>query len=456
MPRRLDVTVMRRMARYMQASDNAHTVSSISLARDGTLLFGLKIVGITLGLAMQVVLARLLGKQSFGLFATAFNAAMLLSLLGSIGIPFAAYRFLPAYLSKGEIGLASGFIRMSWLSTLAGGAAGAVILLAFAVHLASQGNADDAEICALAALVVPFLVAAQTASLLLQALKRPLHADVPFQILRPIIVIVCVLAVASFSAVHLNEIVSMLIVVVASAIALSVLVGSLRRAIPVATQPSCNRMEARIWLKSGFVMLLLVGGAALTERLDVMLIAGLANAADAGVYSVVARVAQVLSLASAAVAARAAPLLAERLAQGDIMGVQWIAVATSLTAVGLAAGTGLAVLSVSGFLLDLFGPGFEAGQPALLILLGGHTILATAAAAAPLLIVSGKEWKVAAVFALSVAVNVILNTVLVPRFGMQGAAAATTTAMTLSAVGTISLVRLELGRLGATALKGAT
>jgi O-antigen/teichoic acid export membrane protein len=155
-------------------------------------------------------------------------------------------------------------------------------------------------------------------------------------------------------------------------------------------------------------------------------------------------VAQVLSLASAAVATRATPLLAERLASGDISGAQRIAVAASLTAFALAAGTGLSVLSVSGFLLGLFGPGYVSGQRALLILIAGHTILAAAASAAPLLIASGKEWKIATIMAVSIAANVALNIALIPRLGMQGAAFATAIAMALSAVGTLALVRLDL------------
>jgi O-antigen/teichoic acid export membrane protein len=73
-------------------------------------------------------------------------------------------------------------------------------------------------------------------------------------------------------------------------------------------------------------------------------------------------------------------------------------------------------------LLMLFGEGFEAGYPLLLALMLGVVLRASIGPAETLLTMSGHQKICAGVFAATLAVNVGLNLVLIPRWGLWGAA----------------------------------
>lgn len=93
-----------------------------------------------------------------------------------------------------------------------------------------------------------------------------------------------------------------------------------------------------------------------------------------------------------------------------------------------------AVILLAGYpLLRLFGPAFTAGYPLLFILIIGVIARASVGPAESLLNMSGKQNICALLYAVTLAVNVILNLVLIPRFGLTGAAISTAIAMLMEA-----------------------
>jgi len=419
--------------------------SELGIAPTGALLFVIKILGCGLGLLMQLLLARLLGFEAFGIFITAFNAAIVLAIFASGGIAGATARFLPRYLALGQDALARGFLKGANVITVSGGALGALALLCVSAWLANKGDLELAKAAAVATPLVVVLAASQTAAALLQALERPLQSDVPALFVRPVLVIAAALTLAHPAISWLDGTSAMLVMLLASTIALLLASWWVANAVRSLGLPRTGVMNLRTWLTSGFVMILIISGAALQERLDTMFIAGLTNTADAGIYSVAARFAQIISLAPAGVAARAAPLLAQNWSRGDREAFVRVATASLYTSVGLAFGFGLLLSAAGGLLLKAFGAPFEAGLPALQLLVVAHVVLAVAGGIAPMLVASGREGKAAALLGLSVCLNAVLNLVLIPRLGMLGAAIATTLAMSAESFTFAELARRDLG-----------
>jgi O-antigen/teichoic acid export membrane protein len=105
----------------------------------------------------------------------------------------------------------------------------------------------------------------------------------------------------------------------------------------------------------------------------------------------------------------------------------------------------IVLLVVGKPMLMLFGPGFDAGYPLLFLLTGGVVARAAVGPAESLLTMSGNENICAAVYAATLALNVLLSVMLIPALGLWGAAIATASAMVFEAV-TLSLtVRVKLG-----------
>ncbi len=86
---------------------------------------------------------------------------------------------------------------------------------------------------------------------------------------------------------------------------------------------------------------------------------------------------------------------------------------------------GAFVVVFGGWVLGLFGQPFIVALPCLYIFIFGHVVSAMAGSVGLLLSMTGHHNEVALVTGISVVLNVALNLLLVPHYGIEGAAAAT-------------------------------
>ena len=96
-------------------------------------------------------------------------------------------------------------------------------------------------------------------------------------------------------------------------------------------------------------------------------------------------------------------------------------------------------------LLMLFGANFADGYPLLFILSAGLLVRASIGPAETLLTMAGQQGISAVVYTATFVLSVTLNVVLIPRFGLTGAASATALALVAE---TIALYTITATRLG--------
>jgi O-antigen/teichoic acid export membrane protein len=106
---------------------------------------------------------------------------------------------------------------------------------------------------------------------------------------------------------------------------------------------------------------------------------------------------------------------------------------------------GLVVLLVGKPMLTLFGPGFEAGYTLLFMLVAGVVARSAVGPAESLLTMSGNQNICAMVYAGTLALNIAISVVLIPLFGLWGAAAGTAIAMVFEACALSFTVWRRLG-----------
>lgn len=106
---------------------------------------------------------------------------------------------------------------------------------------------------------------------------------------------------------------------------------------------------------------------------------------------------------------------------------------------------GAALLAVAPLIPVMFGQAFAGALPALAILIVASSALALYNAFDPLLSAYGATVALAKVFALAVSVKVILSWLLIPQWGISGAAFSTVCAYTVCALFTMFLVQRKTG-----------
>ena len=95
---------------------------------------------------------------------------------------------------------------------------------------------------------------------------------------------------------------------------------------------------------------------------------------------------------------------------------------------------GLVMLAAGQFLLGMFGPGFTSGYTVMVILFFGILAKASVGPGEVLLTMAGQQMLCVKLYAVALAVNIGLNILLLPLYGIEGAALAAAGAMAVEAV----------------------
>lgn len=406
--------------------------------------FGIRIVGTVLAYLSILALARWMGAAEYGVYTYALAWVYLLVMPAGLGLPAASVRFLPEYLARGAAALVRGFLARSVWLTLLTSATIAVLGIAV-VQLQLDRISPPYHLSLVIALAgLPVIALLVLGSQIGRSFGWVKTAYSPSQIWHPLVVLIIagMLAVTGNPpAARFMVLVSMAVaaacVLVQGAIYLRRLAPSLRHVVPA--------NDHRAWLRVALPLLLIDGFTALINYSDLLMIGLFAGPAAVAYYAAASRTAALVDFFFGSVNALSGPRMAELYAQGRKEELQvllsgiapWITWPPMVIA---------AVLSLAGsVLLRLFGHGFEGAWMALVLLAFANLVSSVTGPSALLLNVTGHQDTSAKVFGAAAVVNVALNAVFIPRFGLTGAALATTIAITTSNLALVILAQRKLG-----------
>lgn len=407
----------------------------------GVTAMGLKGAAVIVGFGMQVILARTLGAEGLGVYATFLALATVLSVTGGLGMPMASVRFLPVHAATRDHARMRGFLHRALRLTVVSSAIIGGALVSVALILPSL-RALAAEAVA-AALLVPILAFGVLAMGVLQAMGQPLRADLLLNIARPLFIAALVLG--SAAAGWRSPALALALTSLGGLLALAAAAAAARRALALPAEGPRDETDRRAWIAAGITYVLAMVVTALIERLDIILLGVIAGADHAGIYSVASRLAVTVGLATAAVAGLVVPVQARQAQAGDREGLQRTAARALALGLSLALMTALLLGGASPWLLPAFGPDFTAAATPLFILLLGQVGIAAIGNASGLLAVAGHNRALVSVALAAVILDIVLCLVLVPLYGPAGAAVATAVTLLAQALGHAAMVRRLLG-----------
>jgi O-antigen/teichoic acid export membrane protein len=139
-----------------------------------------------------------------------------------------------------------------------------------------------------------------------------------------------------------------------------------------------------------------------------------------------------------------APQFAALHAAGDAAGLKRVAQRSAFWTRAIAVPALLVLLTVPDLILQVFGPQFKEGAWALRILAVGQFVNLATGPVGIILLMTGNEKIMRNNIAVSAALNLIGNLVLVPTYGAIGAAASTATALVFMNIVSWAAVRNKL------------
>lgn len=394
----------------------------------------------------EVVLARVLGKQHYGVYVYATTIAGMLLLVARLGQDMALLRFVSTYVVKGEWQLLRGLLRFTQLSVVFLGAllCAIVVVVAIAGYILNEGGELQSTLL-IAALMVPISALGYVYQFANRAFKRVVLALLPLNVLAPLLLAAIVLVADSVPGVALDARHAAGANAVAVVAAVLSALTFYRHVRPMPIQSATPQYNIREWLGVAVTMFFISGTYQITSQTDTVMLGAMINTDTAGLYNVATRVAMIAAFPLFVTNIIGAPMISELYASGKTEDLQRML--RSIVRITAMATLGIAlVLLVSGsWILLLFGGDFTAGYPALLLLVMGQLFNTLSGASGHLLTQTGHHRAAAAIMASAALINVLLNFLLIPMFGMVGAALATTFSLICWNVGMVIYARRSLG-----------
>jgi O-antigen/teichoic acid export membrane protein len=199
------------------------------------------------------------------------------------------------------------------------------------------------------------------------------------------------------------------------------------------------------WLRYSLPLFLVDGIGFLLTNADVVVVGLYLPPDQVGIYFAAAKTIVLVQFVYFSIKAAAGPRFSALLAEGDMVTLSSFAVQTTRWAFWPSLAVGLSALAAGHLLLSLFGPAFTAGYSLMAILFCGILAKAMVGPGEVLLSMAGRQKICVLVYAATLSMSILLYTLLIPRFGLTGAAAAAALAMMIEAILLHVAVRRTLG-----------
>ena len=384
---------------------------------------------------LRIVLGKELGPEGLGIYTLAFTIYLFGMQFAAFGIGSALTKYVAEFL--GDRVAIRNYVSSGMTSSIITGALMGVVLFFLAPFIAvSFFRVPELELLIqLTAVCYPFIAIQKAVLGTLNGFRR-MHLYAFLNIIQNVgIVAASVTLVLPFGAGVTGAVIGF--------VGPTVLISTL---CPVLIR-ECIGLDTSLWNTPalcattvfGFYVVLGNSISFLNTQVSSILIGYYMNPTEVGVYAVAVLLAQTLTLIPSAVQRVTAPVTATLYKKGDIKGIKRIYYSTLKKTFLLSAGSAT-LIAVFGpdIILLLFSEEYLVSYVPLLILLLGYTIGASFIAVGSTLASIGKVHIPFRVGSISGILNLMLTVVLIPNFGINGAALAT--AVTLIADFGINIV----------------
>ena len=406
--------------------------------------FAVRVVSAGLAYISQMLLARWMGGFEYGIFVVVWTLVITLGVVFAFGLEQSVITLLRKYALDGDHGAARGLIFAGRLFTFlvsATIAAAGCTLLWLRPDLVSDYRLVPIFV---AAVCLPIYTVSEVQDGIAVAQGWPDLALYPTFIARPGIIL-ALLALVVALGIEPKATTACWAAVIATWGATAAQTVAIGRRLAAVLPPGPRRYDVAEWLRLSAPMALVDGFLVLLNSIDILLVGRFAEPDRVAIYFATVKTLVLVHFVHYAAKVASANRFASLWhadARADLAVfvrrlVKWTFLASLVMAV--------AVLLVGRPLLALFGPGFTEGFPILFVLVLGVLARSSVGPAETLLSMAGQQASAALVYGLTLAVCLVLNSILIPIYGIWGAATGTTAAMVFESFVLAAVVRRRLG-----------
>lgn len=390
--------------------------------------FAIKIASTLFKFIWAIVLARLLGTSSFGLFTFALTVVYILSIPSSLGLRWLLVREVAIYRANEDYTLLKGLLKWSNKAVLISSMG--ITLFVLIGTLLIDKTLLTTMVLALAALPLLSLKTLRIATM--QGFKYIALAELPEGVAEPLIFL-CLIAASHWyfnGDINVNIILfAFLLSVLSTYILGGILVAKIT---PNSVQEATPIYQPHQWLTTALPFMFMGGLQIINARADILMLKYLRNTDDVAIYSSVDRGVALIVFFLGAVGTVLAPSVADIYARGEIERLQSLITKSTRSIVIVAIPIAIVFMLIGKQFLLLFGADFVRGYPALIILCIAQLFSAASGSVGVVLNMTGNEKYTAINVGINAITNIFLNMFCIPRWGVSGAALSTAATIIIS------------------------
>jgi O-antigen/teichoic acid export membrane protein len=397
-------------------------VKAVDLRRSIT-GFLVQVGGKALALLSVVIMTHALSQADYGIFAYARSWVMVLGPIATLGLGYAAYRFLPEYKTSGRFSDANGYLWASVvLSTVASVViAGAVPLLKLmGIH---PFPAIYEEATSIVLWITPMIALMQVLRFLAQTVGQIGYSFVPYYVFVPLVQCAAMGVAIWLGGLTLGE--AVVIFFFAHVVSLVAAWAAAVRAWRLHIGFRRPTFHLKPWLGVALPLTISSIAMVINQQADLIVVGSFLRAEDAALYSIGMSLSLLVSMMCLSVSAVFVPKISANVTSGNWPAALKILHKSALLFFFPALGMVLFFLIFGHPFLRLFGPDYEAAYAVVCLLSLSEMTVAASEPSGHLLNVSGHHKANTMLVVVGAIANVALNLVLTPRYGIVGASTAT-------------------------------
>ncbi|MDR6819599.1 O-antigen/teichoic acid export membrane protein [Neorhizobium sp. 2083] len=412
--------------------------------RRALIAFVIRVASAAIAFVSQIVLARLMGEFEYGIFAFVWVLVVLAGNLSCLGFHTSVIRFLHQHKARGEVATVRGLnlaVRLVALISASTVAGLGFLFLNFYGHTVEPYYLVPVS---LAFFTMPMIALGDVLDGTARSNGWTATALSPTYLIRPTLILAFMLAALWFGAPH-TAVTAMEAALLATYV--TTLSQLLRLTLRLRRLYGKGPMQFEIgaWFRYSLPLFLVDGIGFLLTNADVVVVGLYLPPDQVGIYYAAAKTIVLVQFVYFSIKAAAGPRFSAIMAEEDMTALASFAGQTVRWSFWPSLAVGLAALASGELLLSLFGSAFTAGYWLMAILFCGILAKSMVGPGEVLLSMAGRQKLCVLLYAVTLSASIGLNIVLIPRFGLTGAAMATASAMMIEAILLHIAVRRTLG-----------
>ncbi|MBI5675673.1 MAG: flippase [Nitrospirae bacterium] len=393
-------------------------------AKGSAIAFILKISSAGLGFVNQVILARILGAGGVGEFLLAMTVVRISVHIAKFGMEETMMKFIPLYIDQRDDSRLKGTISFSIKFCLLVSAIFMLLILLLSKFISVNIFHSEVllKLMPVIVMMIPVWAVRDLIGGILRGYKDAFRALIPEYLISPFFRIVIFLILTLQGVSSLYAVIAFLAGEILSlAVSIMFLKNVLQKLSPV--KKACDKKKV---LDVAHTIVFTSMSILLYTQADIWILGMFKSTEIVGIYGVAAKLVLLVYFPIMAFAAVIPSLISVIHTSGDIKELKRVVSESSRWILSLSMPIMLILVLEGRFILKYFyGPAFEAGYAVLLILVLGQMIKAGAGLIGVILQMTGEHKVYMKINIFWGIMNIILNILLVPRYGMLGAASAT-------------------------------